>query len=393
MNQEETSSENSHRRKTNALKIFGAVLITGLILIFAYMVYRQTHITSDDAFVQGAIHVIAPRVSGTVLKVHVSDNQSVHAGDLLVGLEPDLFIQKVREAEAELEAEQQRASELNVMIDVQEKKVLAAAATLGQAIAGRDERAAAEGARKAEVAAKQSLLRQAELDLRRAESLFTKEVIPRERLDRAQTAYETAAAELKVADELKKQAAVSQKSQESLILQAEASLTAEKGLALQVRSSLKTQEERIKGIAAKLNIAKLNLSYTKISSPADGYVTRKNVEVGNQVQPGQPLMAVVPLKDVYVIANYKETEIERIKPGQKVKIRVDAYPGRAFSGKVESIMAGTGAVFSLFPAENATGNYVKVVQRIPVRILLDKDTDPDHALRVGMSVVPTVYVK
>ncbi len=393
MSQEQTPSENGQRKKIIALKIFGAVLIAGLLMILLYIVYRKTHITSDDAFVQGTIHVIAPKISGTVLKVHVSDNQSVHAGDLLVGLEPDLFNQKVREAEAALEAEQQKASELNVMIDVQEKKVLAAAATLGQTISGREERAAAEGARKAEVAAKKSLLKQAKLDLRRAESLFAKEVIPRERMDRAQTAYETAVAELKVAEELKKQAAVSQKSQESLISQADASLTAEKGLGLQVRSSLKTQEEQIKGVEAKLNIAKLNLSYTKISSPADGYVTRKNVEVGNQVQPGQPLMAVVPLKDVYVIANYKETEIERIRPGQKVKIRVDAYPGRAFSGKVESIMAGTGAVFSLFPAENATGNYVKVVQRIPVKILLEKDTDPDHALRVGMSVVPTVYVK
>ena len=168
MSQEQTSSENRQRRKFIALRIFGAVLITGLVLIFGYMVYRR-----------------------------------------------------VCEAEAALEAEQQRTFELNVMIDVQEKKVLAAAATLGQTISGREERAAADGARKAEVAAKQSLLKQAELDLRRAESLYAKEVIPMERMDWAQTAYETVAAELKVAEELKKQAAVSLKSQESLISQAE----------------------------------------------------------------------------------------------------------------------------------------------------------------------------
>jgi membrane fusion protein (multidrug efflux system) len=142
-----------------------------------------------------------------------------------------------------------------------------------------------------------------------------------------------------------------------------------------------------------LKAEELNLSYTKISAPADGRVTKKSVEIGNQVQTGQPLMAVVPLDDVYVVANYKETQLEKIKPGQKVEIKVDSYPSKTFYGKVDSIMAGTGAVFSLFPPENATGNYVKVVQRIPVKILLDKDTDRQHILRIGMSVEPTVVIE
>jgi membrane fusion protein, multidrug efflux system len=136
----------------------------------------------------------------------------------------------------------------------------------------------------------------------------------------------------------------------------------------------------------------LRKSYTKIAAPADGYIAKKAIEIGNQVQTGQPLMAVVALGDVWIVANYKETQLERMKPGQKVEVRVDSYPGRTFTGKVDSVMAGTGAVFSLFPPENATGNYVKVVQRIPVKILLDKGTDPDHVLRVGMSVEPTVLV-
>jgi membrane fusion protein (multidrug efflux system) len=140
-------------------------------------------------------------------------------------------------------------------------------------------------------------------------------------------------------------------------------------------------------------LAELNYEYTKIYAPVDGYVTRKSVQTGNQIQPGQPLMAVVALNDIWVTANFKETEMENIRPGQRVELTVDSYPGKVFSGKVDSIMAGTGVSFSLFPAENATGNYVKVVQRIPVKIVLDEGTDKDHVLRVGMSVEPTVIAK
>ena len=137
----------------------------------------------------------------------------------------------------------------------------------------------------------------------------------------------------------------------------------------------------------------LKKSYTKIYAPSDGYITRKSVETGNQIQSGQPLMAVVPLDDIWVIANYKETQIENVKPGQKAKIRVDTYPDRDFEGTVQSIMAGTGSIFSLFPPENATGNYVKVVQRVPIKIVLNEGTDPNHILRVGMSVEPTIITK
>jgi membrane fusion protein, multidrug efflux system len=142
-----------------------------------------------------------------------------------------------------------------------------------------------------------------------------------------------------------------------------------------------------------LEADRLKKSYTLIYAPSSGYVTKKSVEVGNQIQAGQPLMAIVPLADVWIIANYKETQLEGVKPGQKVVIEVDSYPGKKFSGKVESIMAGTGAAFSLFPPENATGNYVKVVQRVPVKIILDAGTDPNKLLRVGMSVEPTIMVE
>ena len=136
----------------------------------------------------------------------------------------------------------------------------------------------------------------------------------------------------------------------------------------------------------------MNVGYTKIYAPSDGHVTKKSVQAGNQIQPGQPLMAVVPLDDIWIIGNYKETQLEKVKPGQKVTIRVDTYPGKLFEGKVESIMSGTGSAFSLFPPENATGNFVKVVQRIPIKIVLDNNSDAEHILRVGMSVEPTIFV-
>jgi membrane fusion protein (multidrug efflux system) len=154
-----------------------------------------------------------------------------------------------------------------------------------------------------------------------------------------------------------------------------------------------TQASTIKQKEATASLAGLNYQYTKIYAPVDGYVAKKSVQTGNQIQAGQPLMAVVALNDIWVTANYKETQMENIHSGQAVKIKVDSYPGKVFTGKVDSIMAGTGVTFSLFPSENATGNYVKVVQRIPVKIVLDEGADKDHVLRIGMSVEPTVIAK
>jgi membrane fusion protein (multidrug efflux system) len=146
----------------------------------------------------------------------------------------------------------------------------------------------------------------------------------------------------------------------------------------------------VRGKGVQVELAQLTLDYTSVPSPADGFVTRKAVEPGNQVQAGQPLLAVVSLESPRVVANYKETQLHLIRPGQAVRLRVDALPGREFAGKVESIMAGTGSAFSLFPPENASGNFVKVVQRIPVRIALDAGQPGLDLLRVGMSVVPTI---
>ncbi|MDD4899034.1 MAG: HlyD family secretion protein [Candidatus Omnitrophica bacterium] len=274
------------------LAILG-ILLAGALLV--YIVYGFNHITTDDAYIEGRIHSIAPKIPGTVKAVAVEDNQNVRKGEVLVEIDPVDYELKVNEAQANFDI-------------------------------------------------RKASFEQAARDKERAEVLFKQEVYPKERYENTFTAYNLTKAQMEAAQ-------------------------------------------------AQLKIAQQNLEYTKIYAPTDGYVTKKSVETGNQLQAGQPLMAVIALDDIWVIANYKETQLKNVKPGQRVVIKIDTYPGKKFLGKVDSIMAGTGAAFSLFPPENALGNYVKVVQRIPVKIVFDKNTDTKHVLRIGMSCVPTIIAK
>ena len=333
----EQPSAVSGQRKKKAFLIVGAVVAVGLVAGFAYKAYRRTHIMTDDAFIEGNIHTVAAKVNGTVRSIHVTDNQSVRKGDLLIEIDPADYDVRFHEASSALGVEQAKLAEADTRI----------------------------AAAKANLDLQRANLALAELEKARMENLYRQEVVPKDRYDRAMTAHEVAQAQMKTAEEQLRQAESQKITQASTIRQKEAAAA----------------------------LAGLNLKYTSIYAPVDGYVTKKTVQEGNQIQGGQPLMAVVSLDDLWVTANYKETELERIRPGQKVTIEVDTYPGRIFTGTVDSIMAGTGVSFSLFPAENATGNYVKVVQRIPVKIRLDDGTDNGHILRVGMSVVPTVLAK
>ena len=285
----------SGQKKKKAFMIVGVVVVIGLTLGYFYSAYRKTHVSTDDAFIDGNIHTISARVSGNVRAVLVTDNQRVKKGDLLVEIDPADYQSKAEAAKANLEL--QRAT-----------------------------------------------LRLAESDRKRAKALYEQDASSTERYDRAVSTYEVSLAQVKLSEE-------------------------------QLRQS------------------ELNLGYTTVVAPADGFVTRKSVQTGNQVQTGQPLMAIVDLDSLYVVANYKETEMERIRPGQEVQMTIDSFPGKEFKGKVDSIMAGTGVTFSLFPAENATGNYVKVVQRIPIKIVFQEGTDKEHLLRIGMSVEPVVLAK
>ncbi len=331
------SQTRDRQKKRKAFVIVGAVVLVGLIAGYFYAEYRKTHISTDDAFVDGNIHTIAAKISGTVKDIHVTDNQPVKKGDLLLEIDPEDYSVKFREAASVVGAEKAKLNEA-------ETKIAAARANLELQRAN---------------------LKLAEIEKTRSVNLYQKEVIPRDRYDRALTAYDVSVAQVKAAEEQLRQAESQKISQAATIRQKEAAA----------------------------DLAGLNYQYTKIYAPTDGYVTKKSVQVGNQIQPGQPLMAVVGLADIWVTANFKETQMENIRPGQLVRIRVDSYPGKDFKGRVDSIMAGTGVTFSLFPPENATGNYVKVVQRIPVKIVLDEGTDKNHVLRIGMSVEPTVIAK
>ncbi|MFA4915891.1 MAG: HlyD family secretion protein [Syntrophales bacterium] len=359
---EEVKQNNNRKRNITAAIVFFVIAVIGLISVLFYVEYKNTHISTDDAYIDGNIHTIAPKVSGTVKAVLVRSNQYVKAGDVLIEIDPLDYDVRVNEAQAGLGAEKAKLVEVEAGIETARKQ-LADASAKADAIRAMNE-------------LQDARLEQAEKDKVRAEGLFKKEAMSREKYENVMTAYKVGLAQVKAATEEVKSSISAVAAQKSLIKQAEAVKTAQ-------LFSIKQRE-------ALLETAKLNAGYTRIFAPVDGYVTKKSVEKGNQLQPGQPIMAIVTLEGIYVTANYKETQLEKVKTGQQVEIKVDTYPGKKFKGTVDSIMAGTGAVFSLFPAENATGNYVKVVQRIPVKIVFDKNTDQEHVLRVGMSVVPTI---
>ncbi|MEO5359683.1 MAG: HlyD family secretion protein [Nitrospirota bacterium] len=355
----------NNRKKKIAISVFVVVIIIGVFITLSYFKYMAVHISTDDAYVEGSIYSVSAKVAGTVKAVYVKDNQFVKEGELLAELDPSDFAIKVKEAEAALAAEGARLNEAGSRLEAASRAL--------------NEFHAKTAAAKANVELAEANLAQAVLDLKRAESLFKNDAISKEKLEKAQTNYTVHTAAKKSAQEQLKQVELSIITQNSVIKQAD--------------SMRVSQLAAIKQKEAMLEAANLNMGYTKIYAAKSGNVSKKSVEVGNRIQAGQPLMAIVALDDLWVVANYKETQLSKIRPGQRVEIKVDAYPGMILSAKVDSIMSGTGSVFSLFPPENASGHYVKVVQRIPVKIILDNTTERANALRVGMSVVPTVFVE
>ncbi len=326
------------RRRTATAVLLAGMCIAGIVGIY-YWHRARIYVKTDDAYIHGHIHTISARVAGTVTEVLVADNELVKEGQVIVKLDPQPFAAIVRDAAAALALAENEVAQMKASVQAAEANLAHARATL----------------------------RQAELDLRRIESLVADGVGSKEALDKAITAREVARANVAAAtEELHK---------------ARAALGNDSGDGI---------HPLILKRRAELEQAELNLGYTTIRSPARGHVTRKSVEAGNRIQPGQPFLFIVPLEDLWVVANYKETQLERVRPGQPAEIEVDTYPGLKLKGRVDSIMVGTGAVFSLFPPENATGNFVKVVQRIPVKIVLEQRPNPTRVLRVGMSVVPTI---
>lgn len=361
---DETSAVNGKRKKI-AAAIFVLMCLIGAATLFAYLNYKATHISTDDAYVDGDKYIVSSKVSGTVKTVHAGDNRFIRKGDLLIEIDTADYAVRVMDTSSGLAREQGRLMEAVEAVKASERKL--------------DELKAKADTAKANVELHETELKQAEADVRRAESLYAKNAISKERFEKTDTVYRGALVQVKAAKEKVKEA--------------QAGVEAQKAFIKQVVSGLASQQALIRQKDAAVKEAELHYGYTKVCAPADGYITRKSVEEGEQIKAGQPLMAVVSLAEPWITANYKENQLEKVRPGQPVRIKVDMYPGRTLSGKVDSIMAGTGAIFSLFPPENAAGNYVKVVQRIPVKIVLDKNADPEHILRIGMSVEPIILVK
>ncbi len=370
--------------------------------------------TTDDAQVDAHVTQIASRVGGTVLHVPVRDNQLVDAGVLLVQIDARDYQVAVDKARAALADSQAAAvaAQSNVPItstaatsNVSTAQGSVAQATSGVAVAEHQVEVA-----KARLVTAQARQREAEAnatkaarDVERLRGLLAKDEVSQQQFDATTAAADAARA---AADSTKSQVneaqagipvAESQLAQARAVEgQAQAGLRAARTAPEQVtaiRAHADAAQAQVAQSRAALEQAGLNLAYATVKAPVKGIVSRKSVEVGQVIQPGQPLLALIPLDEVWITANFKETQLTTMKPGQRVEITVDAYGGRSFKGHVDSIAAATGARFSLLPPENATGNYVKVVQRVPVKIVLDQGQDAEHLLRPGMSVVPTVYTK
>lgn len=388
---ESPASPNGRKRK--AIGLFFLVLAAMSISGFAYWKYRQTHVSTDDAYIDGRIHLISSRVQGTVVEVRVRDNQPVGAGDPLLRIDPEPFAVRESGAASAVAAGAEDVAAARADLVAARADVTAAIKDLEGAKAGLAQLSARIEAARAGTSLAAARRSQVSRDAARMKRLFERQVISRESFEKSQTDEEVVKAQDDLAKEELRLAEAAIPTQKALIARREAVISQRQSVAVQREARIGQMEAQVRQRKSALAEARLFRSYTDVLSPVDGYVTRKTVEAGQVVSPGQSLLAVAALDNVWVMANYKETDIERIRPGQEVEIRVDTFKGKKFKGTVDSIMAGTGSAFALFPPENASGNYVKVVQRVPVKIVLSRGEDPNHILRIGMSVVPTVLVR
>ena len=386
-------------RKKRLLAGLGlAVALLGL----GYYLYARGRISTDDAFVDGRIHPITPRVPGYVDSVPVEDNQRVAPGEVLVVLDPTDYQVALAEARADLAAAESQlaAVELGVPLQLAQtgSKVTAAKAQLESQQRSYDKAVKERDAAANFVAQVAAQLDQDKLDQARISQLRHKEVVSQSDLDSIENKRRGHEAELRVAQSVTEAAT---RRLEAITADIKR-LAADIDLAATGSDQAVIQDKQAAAQRAKVDLARervrqaeLNLSYTRIVAPVAGHVTKKQIEAGRMVAAGQALMTVVPLDpgELWITANFKETQLRDVRPGQKVSLEVDTYAGRELTGTVDSIMAGTGSVFSLFPPENASGNYVKIVQRIPVKIVLDRQNGDLPGLRLGMSVVPTIHTR
>jgi membrane fusion protein (multidrug efflux system) len=415
------------RRTVIGLAVVAAL---GILSWGGWAWYRSTgEVSTDDAYVEGTISPVSAKVSGHVVEMLVRDNQSVRADEVLLRVDPRDFEAKrdqaraavavaeanVRAARAELpltrETTRSQVEEVRAALEGTRVGVRSSESVVDETRARLDARRAGAAASRADVTAAESNQRKARRDLERMQALMKNDYVSRRDHDDAMAALESADAALESArrklSALEKEVQQIEAEVASKVLateQARQRVAELRGALARAESQqqsvsvkmaeLARAEGQLRAAQADLAVAELNLEHTIVRAPVDGVVSKRSVEVGQVVQPGQPLLALVPLHDVWVVANFKETQLTRIRPGQRAEVRIDSFPDAVFTGSVNSISAGTGSRFSLLPPENATGNWVKVVQRVPVKILLDdKAVGNPQPLRAGMSAVVTVRLK
>jgi membrane fusion protein (multidrug efflux system) len=402
------------KQRRSRARIFILIALVVALGVGGYFLweYLSSYESTDDAQVDGHVNAISARISGHISEVLVEDSQFVKAGDVLVKIDPNDYEAALAKSQADLADAQASFESSRNDLPITSTNT---ASTLKSAKSGRSDTGAgllaaerqlrAAQARvetvQAQINEAQANYKKAADDAARYKQLVDKDEIARQQYDEAEQTALAAKAAVSAQDatlaEARQNVAVAEANIEQAqarIAQSDASIQSAMTWPQQVAQT----EARVKSNAAKvaqqealLDQAKLNLSYTTIVAPVSGIIGKKTAEVGQNVSPGEQLMALVPLEDIWVTANFKETQLRKMKPGQKVKFTVDAYD-HVFTGHVTGIGGASGSRFSLLPPENATGNYVKVVQRIPVRIDLEPGEDKEHRLRVGMSVDPKVYL-
>jgi membrane fusion protein (multidrug efflux system) len=396
--EEEVPAQKSGRK-------FIVIAVIILLVIGAGIFYWRSTFTesTDDAQVDGDLYQVSSRVTGQVIKVYVDDNQTVQAGQLIAEIDPKDYQVALEQAQANLASSQAAAIQQTVNVPITSVTVNTSVDTTSSDVQGSS--ASVEQARKqaqaaeARVAAAKANAVKSHLDVERYTPLVQKDVISKQQFDAA------------VATDASNQAAVLEAEANQIASQAQVTQALQKlsQSRYQAAQSVKTGPDQVRAQQAKANAAMadvkqaqarvdqavLNLGYTHITAPTAGIVNKKNVQVGANLSIGQDLLTIIPLTNLWVTANFKETQLAEMRPGQNVTLKVDALGGRKFHGKITQIGGATGSKLSLFPPENATGNYVKVVQRIPVRIDFTnlQQENGDYALRAGLSVTPEVEVK
>jgi len=373
------------------------VIVVGIELYRYYAVWEST----DDAQIDGYIYPVNSRITGYVVRVTVDDNQYVEAGTVLVQLDPKDYEVAVANAKAAVANDEASAAALSINVPITSVNT---STQLSTAQADVDNGNAAVVAAQRTFDAAEASLRQAEAndlkaqdDVNRYKPLADKDEIPQQRYTQAVDTEKATAAAVEAARASAAAAEQSVTQARAKLEQIQAQLryaqTAPQQISAQ-RSRAQAAAAETQKAAALLEQAQLNLQYTTIVAPVSGLVGQRSVQPGQNVSPGQQLMTIVPLdsQNIWVTANFKETQLTYMRPGQPVKISVDAY-GRVYDGHILNMAGASGSRFSLLPPENATGNYVKVVQRVPVKILFERGQDPDHLLRLGMSVIPSVRIK